>query len=132
MMNNVQSDWLKSEKGVPQGTILGALLFNVYVNDMYTQSNCKIVQYADDTVLISSNHNIDEGVNVLENCIIKMIDCFNFHSLKLNPDKTEFMVFGKNCVQKQLMIKDQVIREVRQVKYLDLILDNKYRYGSHV
>ena len=50
----------------------------------------------------------------------------------MNPDKTEFMVFGIHCVQKQLNIKDQIISEVREVKYLGVILDNKFGYDSHV
>ena len=123
---------MTGEKGVPQGTVLGPLLFNLYANDIDTQANPKIVQYADDTVLISRNHKIDDGVIVLENCIIKMIEYFNIHSLKMNPDKTDFMVFGNHCVQKQLIIKDQVIREVKEVKYLCVIMDNKFRYDSHV
>ena len=49
-VNNVQTDWLKLIRGVPQSTALGPLLFNIYVNDL--QFN--IVQYADDTVIFSS------------------------------------------------------------------------------
>ena len=47
----------------------------------------------------------------------------------MNPDKTEFMVFGNHGVQEQLIINDQVIKEV---KYLGVILDKKLKYVSHV
>ena len=47
----------------------------------------------------------------------------------MNPDKTEFMVYGNHGVQKQLIINDQVIKEV---KYLGVILDKKLKYVSHV
>ena len=50
----------------------------------------------------------------------------------MNPDKTEFMVFGNHCVQKQLIIKDQVIMEVKEVKHLVVLLDNEFMHDSHV
>ena len=49
-----------------------------------------------------------------------MIDYFNFHSLKMNPNKTEFMVFGNPGEQKQIIVNDEVIKEVKEVKYLDV------------
>ena len=60
-VNNVYSDWIDLSQGVPQGTVLGPLLFNLYVNDMLTcVEDCKLVQYADDTCIFISGKNIDE------------------------------------------------------------------------
>ena len=50
--NGVFSDWLEVKRGVPQGTILGPLLFSLYVNDMKVNANCEILQYADDTIVM--------------------------------------------------------------------------------
>ena len=94
--NGVFSDWLEVKRGVPQGTILGPLLFSLYVNDMKTNANCEILQYADDTIVMKSAPNINHAIKNVENCISDLISYFEYHSLKLNSDKTEFIVFGKN------------------------------------
>ena len=49
-VNNVESDWTKLIRGFPQGTVLGHLLFNLYVNDLQFNIVSNIVQYADDTL----------------------------------------------------------------------------------
>ena len=65
---NCHSDWIKLYQGVPQVTILGPLLFNIYVNDMQheVQNDCNLLQYADDTMVFKSDSNIHKAIASLE------------------------------------------------------------------
>ena len=51
VIKEAESDWLEVRQGVPQGKVLGPLLFNLYVNDLPNFINCSLIQYADDAVV---------------------------------------------------------------------------------
>ena len=63
------SEWIQLYQGVPQGTLLGPLLFNIYVNYMQQMigETSELVQYADDTMIYTSHENIEEAISLLEN-----------------------------------------------------------------
>ena len=93
-MNGVESDPLKLTCGVPQGSILGSLLFLCYVNDMPSSVNCMLLQYADDSALIISDKDpVKIGQNLsrnLDNCNKWLVD----NKLSLLMGKTELILFG--------------------------------------
>ena len=64
-LSTCNSDWTQLYQGVPQGTVLGPLLFNIYVNDMQqsVMENCNLIQYADDTMILSSHDDLTEALN---------------------------------------------------------------------
>ena len=63
---NILSDPVELTRGVPQGTILGPLLFNLYINDMhkYLDNEIELIQYADDTIALTSNTSIEDGKKI--------------------------------------------------------------------
>ena len=74
-----ESDWILLNRGVPQGTVLGPILFNIYVNDLHRvidSDNCQVIQYADDTFLYSSHTNENIARIYLEKNIEKL--CYYF------------------------------------------------------
>ena len=105
-LENVCSDWINLYQGVPQGTILGPLLFNIYVNSMHLHVTepVKIVQYANDTFLFTANEDIEVGINQLERVIENLLVFFQNHQLNLNATKTEFIIFSeKSRNQEKIM-----------------------------
>ena len=127
-----ESDWLEVRQGVPQGTVLGPLLFNLYVNDLPNFINCSLIQYADDAVVYTFGKKITDCKLHLEKSISSLVDYFSYHSLKLNSEKTEFIVFGTSSAAESIKVDNHIIKEVDNVKYLGVILDKKLMYQQQV
>ena len=97
--NNTSSDMKLITCGVPQGSILGSLLFLLYINDIASVSNIFSILFADDTTLFYSSKSLQELATVINNELRKVIEWLNANRLSLNIDKTNFMIFrpkGKN------------------------------------
>jgi len=130
-VNNTMSDFCDITCGVPQGSILGPLLFLCYVNDMSSSisENCKLILYADDSAILFSHKNPDVISKTLglelENCSKWLVD----NKLSLHLGKTECILFGS---KKKLAKVDSFsvhcdghsIDSQSSVKYLGSVLDN--------
>ena len=91
------SDPLPVTYGVPQGSILGPLLFVVYINDLPTAVNhCSVTLYADDTVLYCYSSNIKDLENALNEDLSRIAPWLNRSKLTLNIEKTKTMLIGSD------------------------------------
>ena len=124
--------------GVPQGSILGPVLFVIYINDIVKQvKNCSIELYADDTVLYFSHHDPSRIENILNNDLQRVYDWMCVNKLSLNLQKTESFLIGSRTMlarRKFLCIKlcGQPIKHKETVKYLGLTLDQQLKWDVHI
>ena len=94
-VNGKLSDREKIECRVPQGSILGPLLFIIYINDLpLFVTNAQISMYADDTSLYNNIKSVSEIKDNLIPAFLKICDWLRSNKLSLNTVKTEFMVIG--------------------------------------
>lgn len=102
-MGNFKSDRVLLKAGVPQGLMLSPLLFNLFVNDISTKlTSCKIYQYADDTLLVSSHVNYHQAVRALQHDATRVTDWFYENFITVNASKTRLVCFRNPLKQVNL------------------------------
>ena len=104
-LNGHSSSLLNIDIGVPQGSILGPLLFFIYINDLPDASSLITFLFADDTTLLYSHENIDELILIVNSEFRKVVQFFRQHKLSLHPLKTKFIVFSNSPVVKNMNIQ---------------------------
>ena len=134
------SDWLEILCGVPQGSILGPLLFIIYINDLPNSVNLETTLFADDTTLLKA----DESLQTLElnvNQNLKLAnEWFTANKLTLNVGKTKVMLFSHRVVTEQtnFSINNTKIEQVgeaykeKSTKFLGFHLDEKLSWKYHI
>ncbi|XP_065673886.1 uncharacterized protein LOC136090837 [Hydra vulgaris] len=91
--DGLQSDYIKITCGVPQSSILGPLMFLIYVNDLSKAANLRSIMFADDTNLFLSNSNINELFSDMNKELKCVSEWFKCNKLTLNLDKTKYILF---------------------------------------
>ena len=137
-INNCNSNLSYIKYGVPQGSILGPLLFSLYINDIgQAMSNCKTNLFADDTAMIFKHKNIDQLKATCENSLKSICLWFKLNKLSLSLGKSSFLIFHgkkknpKNEINK-ILIDGHEIHRVKSVKYIGLHLDEKLTWNIHI
>ena len=130
-INNCSSNWLQVNTGIPQGSVLGPLLFLVYINDMqHAVCNSNVFLFADDT-------NISCQTSIYEEYQLDFTNnsswlCSN--KLTLNSDETTFINFTKDGSASNLSVDilDFTFQPKPICKYLGVILDDKLKFSHHI
>ena len=121
--------------GVPQGSILGPLLFIIYINDIEKSSGLlQFILFADDSNIFLSHSDPDQLTQILNNELKSVTNWIKANKLSLNLDKTSYMLFSNKLatLPNDIVFDGTLIQRVRSTKFLGLIIDEKLSWKAHI
>ena len=138
VLNGQASPWTSIEAGVPQGSILGPLLFLIYINDLSDGLSTTAKLFADDTSLFSIVQNVNTSVSHLNSDLSKISKWAFQWKMSFNPDPSkQAQEFIFSCkIQKtchpSIYFSNKSVKQVPSQKHLGMILDTKLNFQEHL
>ena len=132
--SGIKSDWASVLSGVPQGTILGPVLFSLYINNITTEIDSEIRLFADDCVCYHEIKGTEDTVKLQED-----IDCLGFWArkwgMRFQPVKCNIMQITRKRIKKinaSYNLEGTVLYSVENIKYLCITITNDLKWNTHV
>lgn len=136
VINNIKSTKKEIPAGVPQGSILGPVLFNIYLNDIPTFSKTNLALYADDTAIYAHSFSAIVAAKQLQIHVGMLEKYYKKWKILINTSKTEAIIFAKkvtcNRIIQPIRIYNAPIQVKQSVKYLGVTLDSRLTYRAHI
>ena len=132
-VNKTFNEWERITTGVPQGSISGRLLFNIFLNDLVLFiSNSSLNNYADDNTLYTFGDSLKKIKDSLWNSFDTIHQCFYDNFTEFNAGKCHFMCFGNNTENETFLFHNILMENSKEQKILSVAIDNQLNFKSHV
>ena len=136
-IDGTRSEWHKISKGIPQGSCLGPVIFNVFLNDIFHFiEHCRLANYADDNTLSTSAKHLDVVTAALISDTNNAINWFTSNFMQANPQKFQIMFMTPlnhtDAIPEVTMIKDAAVSTQTHVKLLGITIDSKLTFDMHI
>lgn len=120
--------------GVPQGSVLGPILYLLYTSDIPETHNVKVATFADDTALLAVGKTMEESVGKLQQAANNIYDWTKKWRIRLNETKTVLVNFtNKRTIEHHpLVLNHSLIPYANTAKYLGMTLDAKLKWKEHI
>jgi exonuclease III len=131
----VSSDRERITCGVPQGSILGPLLFLLYINDIAEVSNRLFaILFADDSNIFFTGNNIHHVINSMNQELSNVVLWLNSNKLSLNIDKSNFMIFSRQKIRNHdsIYLNNIPLQRITETKFLGVYIDENLSWKRHV
>ena len=132
-VNTTFSSWVDLICGIPQGSVLGPVLFSIFLNDLFFFLNdIQVCNCADDATPFVCSQNLAEVVKKLEENSDLAINWFQNNYMKLNTDKCHLLMSGSKYEHFWAQIGKDRIWEDNEVKLLGITIDNSLKFDTHI
>ena len=128
------SAWQEIKAGVPQGSVLGPFLFNLFINDFFCEiQHSQVCNFADDNTIYACGQNLDSVASNIESDMNAAICWYKNNEMVANPEKFQLMFIGlKDDIKLCIDINGIVVQMTDSVKLLGLTIDSMLNFNQHV
>ena len=135
-LNNERSKWRKQKNGLPQGSVLSPIIFNIYTNDHPLNKGTRSFIYAEDLCVTAQQPSFVEVETTIKDSLSELTQYYRFNNMRANPDKTQVTAFHRRNKEAKRTLKMKWKRtdleNTSHPKYLGVALDRTHIYKQHI
>ena len=128
VINTTHSDWTNVVSGIPQGSVLGPILFTMFINDIPVDISSKVKIFADDTKIYNNTNNC----NILQQDLFNLAQWSNKWLLPFNVDKCKVVHYGRTNPITEYLMANNILSTANSIKDLGITFQGNLKFDEHI